>query len=175
MADRFSTPPRRVSALAAPSPVAGPEEITVEMAGDVNKSEIHLTSAGGTVYNEAFSLPFADAFDGETFRVMVVELEDMVAAPEEITFEMVDALTGAALGPKKVTKSTRLMDVRSILVGAMAGDVNKNAIHLISTAGTVHNKAFSLPFADAFDGEIFQVVMVELEDMVYLDMGHRRE
>lgn len=118
MVDRFSTPPRRIRAMAAPSPVTMPEEMTVDM---------------------------------------------------------VSALTGARLGQQKVTRSTRLLDVRPALVGAMGGSYRLNEVHLINAAGSMYSKALGLPFADAVGGETFRVVMVDLEDMVYLDFEDRRK
>lgn len=111
MADRFSTPPRHIRSMAAPSPATLPEEMIVEM---------------------------------------------------------VSALTGARLGQQKVTVNTRLLDVRHTLVGAMGGSSRLNEVHLINATGSVCDKAFGFPFADSVGGETFQVVLVQMEDMIYL-------
>lgn len=109
MADRFSTPPRRVRSLLPPSPIATAEEMNLNfvvamsgtalgrskvtattrlynirpslvsaMGGSVNQHEIYLMNAAGRIFNQAFSLPFEDAAEGDTFTVVEVEMSDMV-------------------------------------------------------------------------------------------------
>jgi hypothetical protein len=150
------------------------------MGGSSHTNEVHLIDDSGSVSNTAFSLPFAKAANGETFRVLMVDLSDEVylrapaAAPHKITVEMACALTGTALGQLKVTQDTRLLDVRPALVGAMGGGIRAHEVHVINGAGSVSKKAFSRPFAGAVSGETFWALMVELDDVVYLDLEDRR-
>ena len=154
--------------------------LVVAMGGGIGTNEVHLIDEAGCLSTGAFSLPFADAVHVETFRVLMVELGDEtylrepLAGQGKIIVEMVGAMTGIGLGQLKVTKETRLLDVRPALVGAMGGGIGNHEVYLTSQAGSVSKNAFSLPFANAVSGETYQVMMVELTDMVYLDHGDRR-
>lgn len=130
------------------------------------------------IQNCSFSLPIMTGrFSTPPRRAHALVQPSLVTSFGETTVivTMVNAFTGANIGQMTVTKATRLFDIRSSMVAAMGGGNAKHEIYLLDEAGTVHDKAFSCPFTDAQEGHIFRAVMVQMDDMVYLDMNDRRK
>ena len=117
----------------------------------------------------------ADRFSTPPRRTRALVPPSPISTTAEMNVSLVAALTGVTLGRSKVTSATRLLDIRPSLVAAMGGGLNLFEVHLVSQAGTVYDKAFSKPFEGAAEGDVFGVVKVKMEDMVYLDMGDRRK
>lgn len=77
------------------------------------------------------------------------------------------ALTGQNIGVIKVTPDVRLIDIRKgILTGA--GGSLLQEVHLVRE-GIPYNLPFGAPFRRAVDGDVYNVILVPLTDMAYLD------
>jgi hypothetical protein len=98
-----------------------------------------------------------------------------VLTDDEFLVEMTACLSGHNLGQLKVSTTTTLMDVRVPLIGATGGGVNEFEIHLLDANGEIFDKATSTPFANASPDDVFQVIKVQLEDMIYLDMDRKEK
>lgn len=94
---------------------------------------------------------------------------------DEFLVDMIAFASGHNLGQIKVSATTTLMEVRVPLIGATGGGVNQFEIHLISAEGKIFDKATSTPFANALPHDVFQVVKVEMDDMIYLDLEKKEK
>ena len=88
---------------------------------------------------------------------------------------MIACVSGHNLGQIKVSATTTLMEVRVPLIGATGGGVNQFEVHLLNADGKIFNEATSTPFANAMPHDVFQVVKVKMDDMIYLDVQKKEK
>ena len=90
----------------------------------------------------------------------------------QFTINIIVAFTGAVLGTMKVRETTRLIDVHSMLLGAVGGCGYSCEAKLVEGAN-VWDKPYSTPFRGAVAGATYGVIKVPLENVVYMDHQRR--